>query len=506
MIDEIGQLKRIEAYSLGTHIYDDFNDNSKNTNIWDTDGSDGGTTTAISETGSQTKISNAGAGGDVAGYAWRPTIKKFRKSLEIKADITVEAEEAGVEAYIEIYVDSNNYFQFGILRNNADTINSRGYVTYQIGGGGEVTVDVDATNIDAVRREYKIIVDEHHVHVYLERQLIGTYAFEGLTNYVVRMVAGTIDNTDTMDIRFDNFEILPYWERLAETYRRIESIQGGSESIQTLWNQLNNLLDLGRSGDSAANFHLDMTEQTLWEITAQDTPFQHIQSNIDLYNMGVNDIVKIRKYQKVKSGGTYRLCEPVLTYNNAQAEALKEIGIFTNQYGAKLTIEQTQNNGIEGAATYVAGPAWVDETAVANSAAAGDMNLLLAAGIAIDDAYYFGGDTPVGKVVLTISQAGLRATDPWVLAYEYWDGGAWSDVSNISDATDMFRNGPGTYVISFDVPTDFAITNSGGNLPFNIYWFRMRVTDAGVGAITQPLGTQAWIYLTVDTETMDALR
>ena len=133
------------------------------------------------------------------------------------------------------------------------------------------------------------------------------------------------------------------------------------------------------------------------------------------------------------------------------------------------------------------------------------MNLLPAAGDAINDAYYFGGDTPFGKIVLTTSQAAAWATTNCTIVYEYWNG-AWVGVTNISDGTTMFTHAPGILNITFDVPTDWVVTNSAGSLPFNIYWFRMRVTVAGVGAFTQPLGTQAWIYLTVDHETFDARR
>lgn len=504
MIDEIGRLRKIinNLRIQGISIYDDFNDNTKDTDIWDTDTTAGSTT--ISETATVTRFANPGTG--TLGYSYRPTIETFGKSLVIESDIVLTTGALGTsyEAYIELYIDASNYFQFGFWKDaGAD---SRGRITYNIAGAGEASTDVDTTDTDAVSRNYRIIVDEHSIHVYLERQLLSTIEFEQLNNYIVRMVAGTGGNADVMEVNFNNFHIFSYWEHDIESYRRIESVQGGSESIQSLWNQLDNLLDLGRSGDSASNLHLDMTEQTLWEVTAQTTPFQHTQSNIDLYNMGLNDTVLIRKYQIVKSGGTYRLCTPVLTYNNLQSTPLKEIGLFTNQYSAKLTIEQTQNNGIEGAATFAAGPVWVNETVPANNVAAGDMNLLPVGGDAVNDAYYFGGDRPFGNIIITTSQAGVRATSDWTILYEYWDGALWSDVSNISDGTTMFRHAPGTLNITFDVPTDWATTNEAGSLPFNIYWFRMRISVAGVGAFTQPLATQAWIYLTIDHSTFDALR
>lgn len=348
MINEIGRLERIIAYSLGTHIYDDFNDNAINANIWGTAVTGGAST--LAETGGELKITNVAA----AGYAYIPTVKTFGKSLEIKADIDiVDGEVAGdgerCEAYIELYVDANNYFQFGLYRDETEAINSRGYVTYRIGGGAEVTDDVDGTDLDNVSREYKIIVDEHHVHVYLDRQLLGTYAFEGLTEYVVRLVAGTENLNDAIDIRFDNFEIIPYWEKLREIYAKLDAIQGGSNSIETIQTTVDAILDLAREGASGTLTPTDTSENTLIELLAQTNPFEFGGGSIKLDNMENGDTVIIRIYKKIAVGDTYANPFDTLTKPNVQSHSI-EIGGFHNQYGFKVTLAQTTT----GAAGYKA--------------------------------------------------------------------------------------------------------------------------------------------------------
>ena len=193
-------------------IYDDFNDDTKNTNVWEADAICGATT--IAETGGILQIVNNGGG--TACYGWRPTAKNFGKSMEIKVDIKVIDGEAGVDgelcdAHIKLHKDDDNYFRFGLYRHTTTAVNERGLVRYKI-DGVSTTDHVDATNIDNTEREYKIIVDEHFIRVYLDRVLLGTYAFEGLDLYEVRLQAGTELDPDKIDISFDNFLVRPYHE------------------------------------------------------------------------------------------------------------------------------------------------------------------------------------------------------------------------------------------------------------------------------------------------------
>lgn len=355
MIDIAGRIRKVIEYVTATHIYDDFNDNIQNTNIWSTYTTAG--STAVSETGQQLKISNPGTG--TAGYSYASTIKSFIKSLEIIADIGVtDGEAAGdgerCEAYIELYIDANNYFQFGLYRDTGEAINSRGYVTYKISGAAEVTVDVDATDIDNISRKYGIVLDEHHVHVYLDSKsnILGTYIFEGLTNYTVRLVSGTQNNTDVIDIRFDNFEVNKYSQNIRANYSKLESIQGGSESLQTLHDDhLDPILDLARSGDSGQTT-MTGAELTLYEET-DTTPFGFEGGYIDWtgLNAGGGENTAIRAYIKIKSGGAYvkiyeetflaaALPDPLATPIPRESAVQPEPSKLYNTYGIKITATQ----------------------------------------------------------------------------------------------------------------------------------------------------------------------
>ena len=335
-------------------VYDDFNDNTKNTNIWGTDVTGGAS--AIANTGGELKITNT----STAGYAYRPTSDTFRKGVSIKSNITVTDGEASgdgqrCEAYIELYLNADNYFQFGLYRDTSETINSRGYVTYKIAGGAETTADVDTTDLDNVEREYKIIVDEHNIHVYLDRALLGTYAFEALTGYTIRLVAGTETLNDTIDIRFDDFEVTPYVEQLRELRAKLDAIQGGTKTLETISTTVDDILDVARSGDSGT-YHMAGagSERNIYASGTVTTPYEFDGGYIDWTGCAVYGScdTRIRGYMRIESGGSYRefydetliaaaLPDPILTPVPRDGTTQITPSRVFNQHGLKITATQT---------------------------------------------------------------------------------------------------------------------------------------------------------------------
>ena len=133
------------------------------------------------------------------------------------------------------------------------------------------------------------------------------------------------------------------------------------------------------------------------------------------------------------------------------------------------------------------GGVFTDETTEANNATTGDMTLLPASA-AQDDAYYFGGLVPFARLNLTISQVG---TGTYTLAWEFWNGTAWTAVSNLTDNTTNWKT-TGTNSVVFDRPTTWATTTIGGVGPM---YFLRAVVDAGT-VTQQPLGTIATTQIT----------
>ena len=133
------------------------------------------------------------------------------------------------------------------------------------------------------------------------------------------------------------------------------------------------------------------------------------------------------------------------------------------------------------------GGAQTDETTAANNPTANDM-ILLPAVPAVNDTYYFGYSTLWDWLRLNIGTAG---TGVWTIVWEYWNGTAWAELPDIIDGTGHFGNA-GEREVSFTRPGDWATTDVGGIL--GLYWIRARVS-AYTSIITQPLGTQAWIWV-----------
>ena len=128
-----------------------------------------------------------------------------------------------------------------------------------------------------------------------------------------------------------------------------------------------------------------------------------------------------------------------------------------------------------------------DETTEANSAMVNDMTLLPAIP-AVNDAYYFGYSTLWDWLRLNIGTAGAGT---WIIVWEYWNGTAWTGLPDISDGASHFGNA-GMNEVTFTRPGDWATTDVGSIL--GLYWIRARVS-AYTSITTQPLGTQAWIWV-----------
>jgi len=129
------------------------------------------------------------------------------------------------------------------------------------------------------------------------------------------------------------------------------------------------------------------------------------------------------------------------------------------------------------------GAVFTDETTAANNNTADDVTLLPVTP-AVDDAYYFGADDVFPAIEIIISTAAVTAN--WTITWEYWDGTAWSTLLFNNQETVDLDEAAGTYVNSFDLPSDWASTTVNAQAA---YWVRARVSayTAGTGPIGQRL-------------------
>ncbi len=142
------------------------------------------------------------------------------------------------------------------------------------------------------------------------------------------------------------------------------------------------------------------------------------------------------------------------------------------------------------------GGSFTGDTTDCNDDGAGDIELLPATP-AINDAMYFAAHWQFRILRIEISTAGAASITPWAVAWEYCsdNGGVpndscdvWLSLPNVSDNTDAFRT-VGTQTVTWDVPFGMVESQEDGT---QSYWVRARITDAGSGAYTQPLGTQVF--------------
>jgi hypothetical protein len=126
---------------------------------------------------------------------------------------------------------------------------------------------------------------------------------------------------------------------------------------------------------------------------------------------------------------------------------------------------------------------YADETTDINSAGAGDVTLFPASE-ATNDAIFFGSSVKFAAIQVTLGTAGIGGTVAW----EYWNGKAWTALTNVVDSSAGFTAGTSTYFVTWAVPSDWATTAVNS---VTEYWVRARVT--GVYS-TNPVGTQAWIH------------
>ena len=185
--------------------------------------------------------------------------------------------------------------------------------------------------------------------------------------------------------------------------------------------------------------------------------------------------------------GTLSIPEPGIDLETATGPGGGVTAEKTLNIPAPSISEELATNHPVGGAVADDGGVQTDETAVVNSPTANDM-ILLPATPAVNDAYYFGYSALWDWLRLNIGTAGAGT---WTIVWEYWNGTAWTGLPDISDGTSHFGNA-GINEVTFTRPGDWATTDVGSIL--GLYWIRARVS-AYTSITTQPLGTQAWIWV-----------
>jgi len=165
---------------------------------------------------------------------------------------------------------------------------------------------------------------------------------------------------------------------------------------------------------------------------------------------------------------------------------------YEGAFGAGLdVITRCRNQGFPtaGIAYDQGNITFTDETTANNSTTIDDITLLPNLR-SIDDAYYWGHSETFNQLKLDISQAAGAGVAS--LTWEYWNGSAWTAVTNLVDGTNEYQNS-GPNVVSWDAPSGWSTTTVNSQGPY--YYIRAR-QDALSGLGTQPLGRKVKLDVT----------
>lgn len=133
--------------------------------------------------------------------------------------------------------------------------------------------------------------------------------------------------------------------------------------------------------------------------------------------------------------------------------------------------------------TYIGGT-YADKTTAGN-----DVQNNITLGASVGDITYFGHSEKYRAVAGLMATAGAGG----VVAYEYWNGSAWTTLSTFATRFPDFTNATiGGYEVDFLPPSNWATTVvNSTNAPGSYYYVRARVTTAYT---TAPVAENFWAY------------
>ena len=132
------------------------------------------------------------------------------------------------------------------------------------------------------------------------------------------------------------------------------------------------------------------------------------------------------------------------------------------------------------------GGTYVDESATFANATASDVEILPATP-AQEDACYFGHATQTFDEIVIVQT--VQGVGTWTIAWEYWNGSAWTAVAGLTDGTTGFTSAVGVVSVTFTEPTDWEKCQVDN---LNAYWVRGRVSVYSA-VTTAPEAGQGWI-------------
>lgn len=176
--------------------------------------------------------------------------------------------------------------------------------------------------------------------------------------------------------------------------------------------------------------------------------------------------------QRLWEGVPYSICRPIYKHiDTAEDGTLVTEPLYRSLDGAKM----------------LDGAVYTDELTDINDADTDDV-IILPDPLAHYDGFLFGFSVPFNKMKIILSTQGDY---DGTLTWKYWSGAAWSNLSSVTDGTTGFEAVPGTYSVTWAMPTDWEKSTVDGS---ELYWVKVEMITALPSITTQPKVTQAWVH------------
>lgn len=217
----------------------------------------GDTTVTFStpSTGGNVAFANAGSG--TLGISELEGSQSWGRNSNIMVDITTNTmtpNAAGsVEANLVLYLDSDDYIKFGPYKDGAGTVDEIGYLRYNIAGGGEVAVATTGTATDTSKRTYSVGLTNDYLIFYIDASPYYRLKYD-ITNYVIKLTAGTTHDSDVCDIDFNDYVSVPEFSPLLMATLHQAILGGSVAGAQVLENEI---------GTPVTGGEVDLTDTSL---------------------------------------------------------------------------------------------------------------------------------------------------------------------------------------------------------------------------------------------------
>lgn len=199
----------MDAYVGGPQFIEDvdfFDDGAISASVW---GAKYETHTLIAETAGYLKFSNDGVGS--AGISYLPSLRDYPRYVRISVDINVVDGYEAVdgehcEGSIVLYKDADNWLKLGPYRDTSEAVNDLAYLRVNQAGVPD-SVSIIGTLLASGWHTFTYVLLEHMIMVYVDDIYYTSFEWTELVGYQIRLEAGTAENADVCDVRFDYFEV-----------------------------------------------------------------------------------------------------------------------------------------------------------------------------------------------------------------------------------------------------------------------------------------------------------